>query len=442
MSATGRQIHLSINLTEFGRHSGSWLHPSSDLTRIPNLEAYLHACEWAEKGFFDQAFMADTPAHTWGNDSTTTTRLDAIEMAAYLAERTTHLGLIATMSTSYTEPYEVARRGASVAALSGGRLGLNFVASQGDEMARNFNLAQENPRPVRYARYREYLDVITRLWDGAPTPDSAGERLVHHGEHFDLEATLDVLRPPGGRPLIIQAGQSAEGRDLAARWADAIYAAGTTVERGREYYADIKRRAAAYGRDPDGIKVIMGIAPFLGGTADEAAALKTQLDDFHAAGADVIAHLSRILEFDLSGYDPAGPVPLDDLPEVRSASVGLATMWKRIAAEEQVTLGELAYRSFVGGLANMQFVSVGDPVQVADEMQLWFETGAADGFSLVAPHVGPTMEQFVTHVVPILQERGLVRTSYEAQSLAGHFGLPTPLDPRHTLPAGAQQLPL
>jgi len=439
---SSKQIHLSINLTEYGRHSGSWRHPDADVSEIPNLSAYLYACQWAEKGFFDQGFMADTPVHSWGNDSTTGTRLDALEMAAYLAERTTHLGLIATMSTSYTEPFDVARRGASVANLSGGRLGLNFVASQGDEMARNYNLARELPRPVRYARYREYLGVITRLWDQAPTADSPGEVLRHHGEHFDLEAVLDVHRPPFGRPVIIQAGQSAEGRDLAARWADAIYAAGTTVERGREYYADIKRRAAAYGRDPEGIKVIMGIAPFIGETEKEAHELKHLLDDYHAEGADVIAHLSKIFEHDLSGYDPEGPVPLDDLPEVRSASVGLATMWKRVAREEGVPLGELARRSFVGGLANMQFVSVGDPVHVADEMQLWFETGACDGFSLVSPNVVPTMENFVNYVVPILQERGLLRTSYEADTLPGHFGLSAPLEPRHTLPAGAQQLPL
>ncbi|MFT4264681.1 MAG: LLM class flavin-dependent oxidoreductase [Nocardioides sp.] len=436
-----KQIHLSINLTEYGRHSGAWREPGADVSRIPNLEAYLHACEWAEKGFFDQGFLADSPVHTWGNESTTTTRLDAMEMAGALAEHTTHLGIIATMSTSYTEPFEVARRGASLNNLSGGRVGLNFVASQGDEMARNYNLAKEHPRVVRYARYREYLEVITKLWDYAPTPGSPGRMLEHHGEFFDIEATLDVHQPPYGRPVIIQAGQSAEGRDLAARWADAIYAAGTTVERGREYYADIKRRAAAYGRDPDGIKVIMGIAPFIGDTESEAQELKHVLDDYHAKGADVIGHLSRILEFDLSGYDPEGQLPLDELPEVRSASVGLATMWKRIAEEERVPLGELAYRSFVGGLANMQFVSVGDPLHVADEMQLWFETGACDGFSLVAPNVGPTMESFVTHVVPILQERGLVRTAYDATSLAGHFGLESPLDPRHTLLPGAQQLP-
>ncbi|MCM0621126.1 NtaA/DmoA family FMN-dependent monooxygenase [Nocardioides bruguierae] len=433
---------MSINLTEYGRHSGAWRHPQADVSQIPNLAAYQHACEWAEKGFFDQGFLADSPVHTWGPTSTTTTRLDAMEMAGALAASTTHLGLIATMSTSYTDPYEVARRGASLSNLSGGRIGLNFVASQGDEMARNYQLANENPRPVRYARYREYLEVVTRLWDAAPDGDGPGERVSFHGEHLDLEATLDVAKPAHGRPIIVQAGQSAEGRDLAARWADAIYAAGTTVEHGREYYADIKRRAAAYGRDPDGIKVIMGIAPFIGETTAEAHELRHLLDDFHAEGADTIAHLSRVLEHDLSGYDPAGPLPFDELPEVRSASVGMATMFVRIAREEGLTLEQIAYRSYVGGLANMQFISTGDPVHVADEMQLWYETGAADGFSLVAPNVGPTMENFVSLVVPILQERGVARTSYEATSLPGHFGLTAPLDPRHTLPAGAQSLPL
>ncbi len=437
-----RQMHLSINLTEYGRHSGAWRHPAADVEEIPNLSAYLHACEWAEKGFFDQGFMADTPVHTVGNGAVTGTRLDAIEMAGALAARTTHLGLIATMSTSYTEPYEVARRGASIVNLSGGRIGLNFVASQGDEMARNYGYEAQPARVDRYARYREYMEAITRLWDYAPTADSAGKPFTFHSKYFDLDdAVLDVSKPLYGRPLIIQAGQSAEGRDLAARWADGIYAAGTTVERGREYYADIKRRAAAYGRDPDSIKVIMGISPFIGQTMQEARDLERELNDYHAAGVDTIAHLSRILEFDLSGYDPDGPLPLEVLPEVTSGSVGMANMWKRVAKEEGVSLGEIAYRSFVGGWGNMQFISVGDPAHIAEEMELWFTTGACDGYSLVAPNVGYTMESFVDYVVPILQERGLMRTSYDFDTLPGHFGLPTPLDPRHTLPEGAQQLP-
>jgi FMN-dependent oxidoreductase (nitrilotriacetate monooxygenase family) len=426
---TGKYMHLSLNLTEYGRHSGAWREPGADVCSIPNLHAYIHAAQWAEKGMFDQAFIADTPVHGYGRTSVTGTRLDPLEMAAAIAAATSRIGVIATISTSYNEPYDVARRGASADHLTGGRLGINYVASTGDATARNFSHARQLPHDERYARSNEFLEVVTKLWADAPAGDSPGRVVSHHGRFFDVEARLDVRQPAMKRPVIVQAGSSPEGRDLAARWADAIYAAGSSIPRGQEYYADVRERTASYGRDPDSVKVILGIAPFLGQTEEQARELQETLDRYHADGADTIAHLSRLLEWDLKACDPDGPLPFGDLPEVKSASVSQSTLFTRMAREEGLSIREVAYRSYVGGLANMQFVSTGTPEQVADTMQEWFEAGTCDGYSLVAPNLGPTIENFVTHVVPILQERGLVRTSYAATTLAGHFGL-TELDPR------------
>ncbi|GAA1397693.1 LLM class flavin-dependent oxidoreductase [Pseudonocardia kongjuensis] len=430
------QMHLSLNLAEYGRHSGAWRHPESDLSRIPNLDAYLHAVRQAERGLFDQVFIADNPVHEYGRTSATGTRIDPLEVAAALTAVTDRIGIIATLSTSYNEPFDVARRAASVDAVSGGRLGVNYVASTGDAVARNFDRAAQLPHDERYERSHEFLEVVTKLWAAAPTAGSRGETVVHHGRHFQVEGCLDVHRPVLRRPVIVQAGSSPEGRDLAARWADAIYAGGSTLDRAREYYDDIKFRAAGYGRDPDSIKIMLGIAPFLGRTAEEAEALRRTLDAYHAEGADVVGHLSRLLEYDLSRHDPAGPLPFELLPQVRSASVSQATLFTRMAREEGLTIAEVAHRSYVGGLANMQFVVTGTAVQVADTMQEWFEAGACDGYSLVAPILPRTIDDFVDAVVPELQRRGLHRTRYTASTLAGHFGLDE-LDPRITTEVAA-----
>lgn len=422
-------MHLSLNLTEYGRHSGAWRHPDSDVSRIPNLDAYVHAARQAERGLFDQVFIADNPVHEYGRTSATGTRLDPLEIAAALGAVTERIGIIATLSTSYNEPFDVARRGASVDTITGGRLGINYVASTGDAVARNFDRTAQLPHDERYDRSNEFLEVVSKLWAGAPSAGDPGHSVVHRGRHFDVEGRLDVRRPVTGRPVIVQAGSSPEGRDLAARWADAIYAGGSTLERAQEYYRDIRSRVAAYGRDPDSIKIMLGIAPFLGGTRDEAEELRRSLDSYHAEGADVVGHLSRLLEYDLSVHDPGGPLPFDRLPQVRSASVSQATLFTRMAREEGLSIAEIAYRSYVGGLANMQFVATGTAADVADTMQEWFEAGTCDGYSLVAPILPQTIDRFVDEVVPELQRRGVFRTAYAADTLAGHFGIDR-LDPR------------
>ncbi|MCI2422616.1 NtaA/DmoA family FMN-dependent monooxygenase [Saccharopolyspora sp. K220] len=419
----GPRMHLSLNLSEFGRHSGAWRHPDSDVSGVPSIDRYVEFAKTAERGKFDLVFIADTPSHAAGRTMVTGTRLDPLELLAAVATETSHIGMIATISTSYNEPFDLARRAASLDLLSGGRLGVNYVATSGDATAWNFNLDHQLPHDQRYVRSNEFLEVVTELWEGAGDRFVPPKPIDHIGPHFEVRGALDVLRPDGGRPLIVQAGSSPDGRDLAARWADAIYAGGSTLERAQEYYRDVKARTAAYGRDPSSIKILLGVMPFIGETEQAAHDLHRMLDDYHLEGADVIRHLSGLLEFDLSGYDPDGPLPLDELPEVKSASVSQATLFTRMAREEGLSIAETARRSYVGGLANMQWVVTGTSLQVADEMQKWFEAGTADGFAVVAPMLPQTIDAFVAEVVPELQRRGLVRQDYEGATVREHLGL-------------------
>lgn len=391
---------LSLNLSEFGRHSGGWRHPDSDVSRVPDVDAYVRSARRAEAAGFDLVFVADTPVHARGRVSNTNTRLDPLELAAALAVGTDRIGIVVTVSSSYNDPFDVARRVASVDRISGGRLALNVVASTGDAVAQNFGRDGQLPHEDRYAMSDEFLEALTTLWDGT--------RVAHEGRWFTEHRSLDVAAPVHGRPLLVQAGSSDEGREIAARWADAIYAGGSSVERAQEYYADVKRRVAAAGRDPEAVKVLLGIAPFLGATHAEALALHETLDDLHLDGADTIGRLSSIFEHDLSAYDPDGPVPFEDLPVVRSASVSLSTLFRRIAAEEGLTIRQTARQAYAGGLQNMQWTATGTPERVVDEMQRWWEAGTLDGFAVVAPILPRTIDDVADHVVPELRRRGIV----------------------------------
>jgi alkanesulfonate monooxygenase SsuD/methylene tetrahydromethanopterin reductase-like flavin-dependent oxidoreductase (luciferase family) len=391
---------LSLNLSEFGRHSGGWRHPSSDVSHVPDVDSYVRNARRAEAAGFDLVFIADTPVHARGRISNTNTRLDPLELAAAVAVQTQRLGIVVTVSSSYNDPFDVARRVASVDRISGGRLALNVVASTGDAVAQNFGRDVQLPHDERYAMSDEFLTVLTSLWDG--------DRVRHEGRWFTENRTLDVEAPLRGRPLLVQAGSSKEGRALAARWADAIYAGGSSVERAQEYYSDVKARVARSGRDPASVKVLLGVAPFLGRTEAEAHALHRTLDDLHLDGADTVARLSSIFEHDLSGYDLDGPLPFDDLPEVRSSSVSLSGLFRRIAREEGLSIRETARQAYAGGLQNMQWTATGTPLQVVDEMQRWWEAGTLDGFAVVAPILPMTLDDVADHVVPELRRRGIV----------------------------------
>lgn len=391
---------LSLNLSEFGRHSGGWRHPASDVSKVPDIDTYVRNARRAEAAGFDLVFIADTPVHARGRVSNTNTRVDPLELAAALAASTERLGIVATVSSSYNDPFDVARRVASVDRISGGRLALNVVASTGDTVAQNFGRDTQLPHEDRYVMSNEFLEALTALWDGT--------RVAHEGRWFTEHRPLDVAPPVHGRPLLVQAGSSNEGRNIAARWADAIYAGGSSIERAQEYYSDVKSRVAAAGREPDSVKILLGIAPFLGLTDAEGQGLQGVLDDLHLDGADTIGRLSSIFEHDLSAYDPDGPVPFEDLPEIRSASVSLSGLFKRIAAEEGLTIRQTARQAYAGGLQNMQWTAAGTATTVADEMQRWWEAGTLDGFAVVAPILPKTIDDVADHLVPELRRRGIV----------------------------------
>ncbi len=422
---TKKLMYLGLNCTEYGRHAGGWLHPDSDVSQMPNVDIYRYVAKKAEQGCMDQLFVADSPVHRWGQVNVGPTRLDPMAVALLMAQETEHIGVVATITTSYNEPYDIARRAASLSHLTEGRAGLNFVASSGDDIARNYNLPGQLSHDERYARYEEFLSVVTRLWAGAANGTDDAVAVKHSGTFFNLDVALDVPRPPLGRPFIVMAGSSSESRDQAAHWADAVYAAGRQMAPAKEFYADIKARAAAYGRDPDSIKVMLGMTAFIGDTVEQAEDLEATLDQLHARDADTIGYLSGVLELDLSGFDPEGPLPFNDLPQVQSASVSQSGLLTRMAREQDLSIREVAFRAYAGGLANMQFREALTPVQMADTMQEWFEAGTCDGFTIVAPILPRTIDDFVDKVVPILAERGLVRTSYGdgPTTQAGLFGL-------------------
>ncbi|MCM0621133.1 LLM class flavin-dependent oxidoreductase [Nocardioides bruguierae] len=368
--STTSQILLGLNCTEYGRHSGGWMHPESDVSQMPNIGVYEHLARTAERGFMDQLFVADSPVHNRGRLSIGPTRMDPMALALLMAKVTEHIGVIATITTSYNEPYDIARRAAALSVLTQGRSGINFVASTGDAIARNYDLPGQLDHDARYARYEEFITAVTRLWASSAQEGTAATAVHVAGEHVTLDTALDVPRAPLGRPLIVMAGSSPESRDQAARWADAVYAAGRPLDGAQEFYADIKRRAEAYGRDPDSIKVMLGLTAYIGDTVEEAASLEATLDGLHARGADTIGYLSGVLELDLSTYDPDGPVPFDDLPTaVSSASVSQSALLTRMAREQGLSIREVAFRAYAGGLSNMQFREAMTPPQMADVME-------------------------------------------------------------------------
>ncbi|MCW2696427.1 MAG: nitrilotriacetate monooxygenase [Modestobacter sp.] len=424
---TSPQMHLSLNLSEYGRHAGAWRHPDNDYTVVPDIGRYVHAAQVAEGALFDSVFLADSPQHATTPSGITSTRVDPFAVLSAIAVETHSVGLIGTMSTSYSEPYTVARRVAALDHLSHGRAAVNCVASAGDRMARNFSLVSEHPHAQRYSRTEEHLTLMAKLWDSAGTADSAPRPVDHHGEFFDVTGSLDIPRPPAGRPVIVQAGNSPEGRAVAGRWAEAIFAGSTTMPHAQEYYRDVKAQTAGAGRDPDHIKILLGVFPYIADTETAAQALKAELDEYHREHADTIGHLSAILGLDLSTYDPEGPLPYADLPTPGQGNMGgwsMATLFPRMAREEGLTLGQIADRAFVGGLSNLQWSVVGTGEQVAAELERWFRAGCCDGFAIVAPMTPKTIEDMAQQVVPELQRTGVFRTEYTGSTIRDHLGLP------------------
>ncbi|MBS7422297.1 LLM class flavin-dependent oxidoreductase [Pseudomonas syringae] len=437
MSTTARQMKLGAFLMATGHHVAAWRHPEVPADAGLDFKHYRHVARVAEAAKFDALFVADSVAAATGDIASRMARSDHFEpltLLSALSAVTEHIGLIATATTTYNEPYHVARKFASLDHLSGGRAGWNLVTSDAAAEAQNFGRAEHVGHAERYSRAREFHQVVTGLWDSwaddAFTRDKAsGEYydpgrlhvLNHQGEHFSVKGPLNVARSPQGQPVVVQAGSSEVGRDLAAQTAEVVFTAQTSRASAQAFYADLKGRLSAYGRAVDSLKIMPGVFIVV---AETEALAKAKFESFQELVEPRVgvALLGRMLgNFDLSGYPLDGPLP--ELPLTDSGQRSRQKLLTELADQENLTLAQLG-RRIAGGRGHYSLI--GTPEQLADELQRWFEQGAADGFNVLVPHLPGGLEDVAQLLVPELQRRGLFRTEYEGTTLRENLGLQRP----------------
>ena len=431
-----KQLHLGAFMRPVSIHTGAWRYPGAIRDANFSLKAIQRFIRSLEAAKFDYFFMADhlgvlnLPRQALMR-SHTVTSFEPFTLLSALAGVTERIGLVATASTTYDEPFHVARRFASLDHISGGRTGWNVVTTPNPDSSRNFGLEPQPDHAARYHRAREFHDVVTGLWDSFADDafvmdaakgiyfDPARMRALNHkGEHFSVTGPLNIARPVQGWPVIFQAGASDPGRQLAAETAEAVFAAESTLEGSKAYYDDVKGRAATVGRNPDHIKIMPAVFLVVGDTVEEAHAKRAKLDSLVHYDSGIHS-LSGMLGHDVSGFDPDGPLP--DIPE-SNASKSSRRFMIELAQAENLTIRQLAAKAgSYGGLA-----FVGTAKTIADEMQHWLEQGACDGFTTMFPYLPEGLEDFTGKVVPELQARGLFRTEYEGETLRDHLGLPRP----------------
>ncbi|MDA0183039.1 LLM class flavin-dependent oxidoreductase [Solirubrobacter phytolaccae] len=430
-----RHLHLNAFVMDVGHHEAAWRLPESDPGANLDVEHFVRIAQLAEAGTLDSIFFADGPVLRGDPRFRPVERLDPTLLLAAIATRTEHIGLIATASTSYTEPYEIARRFASLDHISGGRAGWNIVTTAGDDAARNFGRDGQALHHERYERAEEFVEVALKLWDSwqddAQLADkdagvyADGDRIraiEHEGAFFRVAGPLNVSRTPQGRPVLVQAGSSEDGRAFAARHAEAVFTAQRSLAEGQAFYTDLKARTRAAGRHPDAIKILPGIVPVLGATEAEARALERELDEL-IVPAYGLKQLSSFFGVDLSGAALDGPLPEVPAESEIEGTKSRATLVAELARRESLTVRELIGK-LGGGRGHRTFA--GTPEQVADTIEEWFRAGAADGFNVMPAVLPSGLERFVEHVVPILRRRGLFRHEYTGRTLREHYGLARP----------------
>jgi FMN-dependent oxidoreductase (nitrilotriacetate monooxygenase family) len=431
------QMKLGAFLMAGGHHIAAWRHPDAHAQAGSDIDHFIQLARIAERGQFDMIFIEDAAAVRERNpdlasQAARSTAFEPLSLLAAIAVNTSHVGLVATASTSYTEPYGLARSFAALDQLSGGRAGWNLVTSASELEAENFASSGLRPHSERYERAEEFADAALALWDSVEDgayllpdgEDFADRRKLHpvhqHGKHFAVDGILESQRSPQGRPIMVQAGASDVGKDLAARTADVVFAASQTKAEAQAYYADVKARLAKYGRGHDDLKVMPGISPIIGATEDEAKAKYRALQDLIPDAVGVALLASYLSIQDLSAYPLDSPLP--KMPQsnlIQSRQQLIVDLGKR----EGLSIRELA-RHFAGARGHWQVV--GTPAQVADAMEERFFDGAADGFNVMAPLFPSGLEDFVTLVVPELRRRGLFREEYEGRTLRQNLGVASP----------------
>lgn len=428
-------FHFPLNT---GTHIAGWRHPHAATAGLHDLDFYTGLATLAEAACFDAIFFADSLGFypirgKAAFASADIVKVEPITLQAAIAARTTHIGLVATSSTTYGSPYHLARQFASLDHLSKGRAAWNVVTSAMEPEARNFGLDHTVGHEERYARAREFVDVVRGLWDSfeddALAMDKQSGRYLdpdklhaigHAGTYYRVAGPLNVGRPPQGHPVLVQAGGSPTGMDFAATYADCVFTSHPGIEGAQAFYAQMKARVRAAGREPDTVKILPSLHPVVGETQADALRIVRELDDLISEPLALSLLETNLGGIDLSGHDPNGPLP--EIP----ATQGIQSVQRRIldwAREDRLTIRQLAKRHAAQRTGN---IVAGTAEQVAKVMERWFTSQAADGFMVVAPYLPGGFEAFTRGVVPILQERGLFRRAYEGATLRDHLGLARP----------------
>ncbi|WP_255990460.1 LLM class flavin-dependent oxidoreductase [Chitinolyticbacter albus] len=444
--STARKLRLGAFVQATGHHIAAWRHPDAQADAGLNFKHYQTITRTAERGLFDAIFLADSPSLEASGDPDALKRngklakFEPVTLFASLAAVTEHIGFVATASTTYEQPYTLARKFASLDWLSDGRAAWNVVTTGNENAAGNFGYDAHPDHAERYERAEEFVDVVKGLWDSWEDDAFIRDResgiyfdpdklhtLNHSGKHLKVRGPLNVGRPPQGHPVIVQAGASDDGRELAAKTAEVIFTAWQTREEAQAFYADVKGRLAKYGRRNEDLLIMPGVFPVVGRTDEEAQEKYEFLQSLiHPDTAWGILK-TRYKGVDLSGYSLDDPAPLP--PTDTNGGKSRLQLVTDLIAREQPTLRQLVYAV---ATARGHRTIVGSPTSIADQLEDWFVHHAADGFNIMPPILPTGLDDFVELVVPELQRRGLFRTEYEGRTLRENLGLARP-ENRHVL---------
>ena len=447
-----RMMKLGAFVHETGQHVAAWRHPDAYANSGTSFAEAADVARTAERGKFDLLFLADSAAVSVFGSADSRGRMgklvkfEPMTLLSALAAVTTHLGLVATSTTTYAEPYTLARQFASLDQISGGRSGWNLVTSNNEQDALNYSREQHMSHGDRYERAIEFAEVVQGLWDSWDEDAFIRDKdsgvfydiekmhvLNHKGKHFQVRGPLNVPPSPQGRPILVQAGASGTGRDVAARLAEIVFTAQTIFGQAKEFYADVHARLPRFGRTPDEVKVMPGFYPVVAPTASEAQEKFEYLQSLIQVpvGIAVLEHTIGVHDLDKLPLD--GPVP--EMPDT-NGPLSRQRLLLEQARRDKLTFWQLC-------LANAgprgHVLSIGTPSQVADEMEHWFRDGAADGFNVMPAYLPGSLKDFVDGVIPELQRRGLFRTEYESTTLRGNLGLPKPVNRHHRRAADAAE---
>ncbi|TNJ66967.1 LLM class flavin-dependent oxidoreductase [Paenibacillus hemerocallicola] len=433
MSEANRRMILNLVLSNAGSHRGAWRHPDTELDCIHDLKHFLRLARKAEAARLDSLFIADgLSIEVKAVQHGPIFGFEPLTLLSSIAAVTERIGLIATVSTSFTEPYNLARSFASLDHISGGRAGWNMVTTGVDRTAANFGLEHLPSHTERYEKAREFAEVVLKLWNSWEKDSLVQDRasgvyadadkvhdIRHEGKYFSVRGALNIMRSPQGRPLLVQAGSSEEGKALAAQYAELIFTIQRTFEEGRQFYDDIKSRTVQAGRSPDSLKVLPGLHVIVGATEEEAKKKADQLRELTSVERSLMS-MSNMLGIDFSAFPLDAPFPQLPEPGEANAYQTFHRMIKAVVDRQPVTIREVLEKYWVGtGELNI----AGTPEQVADVMEYWFRNSAADGFNVMPQLTFGDTDLFLDLVVPELQRRGLFPETYTGQTLRENLGL-------------------